>query len=137
MESIFNQERTQLVSATDTQQMYDELENIIDSTLDRCFMKTKKQPARDSFGKRVHHTYKDFCKKLLKFASRGKIQRKVAAQYRDRILQMNTVKVAEMNNLKLLERVADLSENDRFSAQKFWKMKKTPPRTSEHMSFRL
>ena len=65
------------------------------------------------------------CKLLVRFAARGKIQRSVAAQYRDRLLDMNVEKVAEMNNKRLQERVSNLSENDHFSAQKFWKAKRS------------
>jgi hypothetical protein len=64
-------------------------------------------------------------KNLIKFAARGKIQRKVAQQIREKIQQLNTEKVSKKNEEKLKNAVLTLSEKDQFSAQKFWKMMKT------------
>ena len=38
---------------------------------------------------------------------------------------MNAETVATINRTKLMKRVENLSENDNFSAQKFWKMRKS------------
>ena len=107
------------------QQLYNDFEQLIDETLDQCFKKTRSKQTPDSFAETVHHSYKSQCKKLIKFSAKGKVQRKVASQYRECIVQMNAEKVSEINNVKLQQRVASLSENDRFSAQKFWKAKKS------------
>ena len=98
---------------------------MIETTLDECFKKTKPQKSNSSFKGQVHNSLGLLCRNLTKFAARGKVQRKVAEQYRDLILKLNTEKVAEVNNQKLLKRVESLAEDDHFSAQKFWKAKKS------------
>ena len=124
MGRIFNDQCPTVHTDRDMQVLYDDVEELIDSTLDRCFRKTKKSKTTKSFADTVHHTHKPLCKVLNKFAARGKVQRKVAQQYREKILEMNTVTVSEINNQKLRKRIENISENERFSAQKFWKEKK-------------
>ena len=124
MSKIFDEQCLLVDIDQDTQPLYDDVENMINETLDQCFRKTKKRKTDDSFSNSIHYTYKPVCKKLTKFASRGKVQRKVANQYREKILQMNTETVSEINKQKLHKRIENLSENDRFSAQKFWREKK-------------
>ena len=109
----------------ETQLLYDKFENLVDSTLDMVFKKNKICHKQESFVNHVHFSYRPLCRKLTEFAARGKIQRKVANQYRSRILKMNTETVASINRAKLQKRVANLSENDNFSAQKFWKTRKS------------
>ena len=125
MSTIFNEECDKMSTDQESQELYNEFERLIDETLDQSFLKTKKQRSRSSFDSKIDHKFKSLCKKLTQFASRGKVQRTVAAQYRTRIEQANTELVAVRNRDKLQQRVANLTENDKFSAQKFWKTKKS------------
>ena len=125
MSTIFNEECDKMSTDQESQELYNEFERLIDETLDQSFLKTKKQHSRSSFDSKIDHKFKSLCKKLTQFASRGKVQRTVAAQYRTRIEQANTELVAVRNRDKLQQRVANLTENDKFSAQKFWKTKKS------------
>ena len=130
MSRVFDENCASININQETQPLYDDVENMIDKTLDQCFKRSKKWKGHNTFTTSVHHRHKTICKKLTKFAARGKIQRDVAKQYRDRILQINTETISEINKKKLLRRVENLSENDKFSAQKFWKEKKAISGTS-------
>ena len=125
MAAVFDKECDSFDTNRRPQQLYDDFEKLIDNSLDKVFKKTKNHQKQESFANHVHHSYKHICKKLTEFAARGKIQRKVANQYRARLLQMNTETVASINRAKLQKRVENLSENDNFSAQKFWKARKS------------
>ena len=124
MSRLFDEQCMNVDTEQETQLLYDDVEELIDKTLDQCFKKQTRRKTMDSFADNVHHVHKAACRKLNKFAARGKVQRKVAQSYRERILQMNTETVAAINNQKLQERIKNISENDKFSAQKFWKEKK-------------
>ena len=124
MSSLFDEKCAHINTDQETQPLYDDMESLIDETLNQCFKRSLKRKPNNSFAAGVHHTHKNVCKKLTEFAARGKTQREVAKQYREKILQMNTETISEINNKKLLKRVENLSENDKFSAQKFWKEKK-------------
>ena len=126
MAEILTEKCSKLVKDNqEAQSLYNSFEEMIETTLDECFKKTKPQKSNSSFKGQVHNSLGLLCRNLTKFAARGKVQRKVAEQYRDLILKLNTEKVAEVNNQKLLKRVESLAEDDHFSAQKFWKAKKS------------
>ena len=127
MVNLFNEYSDAItIDPNNTQQTYNQFENMLHNTLDQCFKKTTNPEYNNkSFKDSVHKIYKPICKILTKFATKGKIQRKVAAEYRARIIQMNTDRVSSLNAQRLLERVMSLSQNDKFSAQNFWKAKKS------------
>ncbi len=107
------------------QKTYNSYESMVDKVLDTSFKTTEEKKNSHSFKNSLDKSLKPLCTKLTQFASRGKVQRKVAVQYRTLIIQMNTEKVSEINAQRLMKRVENLSENDRFSAQNFWKAKKS------------
>ena len=125
MAAVFDKECDSFDTQKEPQQLYDDFEKLVNGTLDKVFKKTKNHQKQESFANHVHHSYKPICKKLTEFAAKGKIQRKVANQFRARLLQLNTETIASINRAKLQKRVENLSENDNFSAQKFWKARKS------------
>ncbi len=125
MEGLFDNHCNKVaVDPAKTQETYDRYEKMIEETLDKSFRKTKMEKQNRSFKDSVNTSLKPLCKKLNQFASRGKAQRKVALHYRSIILQMNSEKVSTMNAQRLLKSVENLSENDIFSAQNFYKARK-------------
>ena len=113
------------VDESKPQESYDNFQKMVEMTLDKSFKKTKPKKHEDSFHDQLHKTYKPVCKELTKFASRGKIQREVAIQYRKKLVKLNSIRISAINASKLLARVKELSSDNKFDHQKFWKTKKS------------
>ena len=78
------------VDQSNPQETYNNFQKMIETTLDKSFKKTKAKKHSDSFSDQLHKTYRPMCKELTKFASKGKIQRQVAVQYRKKLLKLNS-----------------------------------------------
>ena len=109
MEELFDENCGKIDISQECQQLYDDFEKLTDDTLNKVFKRTTKKQHKDSFTNKIHRTYKTFSKSLTAFAKKGKIQRKVATQYRERILKINSDKIAA-TNLKQARTIMDLRE---------------------------
>ena len=103
------------------QDAYNKFESVTLKAMEKT-MKAKPRKPSQSFV--VHKKFSHIAKEISKLASRGKAQRKVARQYREKLLKLNTDAVSSKNAESLIQAVNNISENDRFSSQKFWKTKK-------------
>ena len=82
----------------------------------------------------IHKKFSFIAKKISSLAKKGKIQRKIAREYREKLLQFQTDMVAERNAENLLKSVQNLTENDRFSVQKFWRARKMLRKTPDSIT---
>ena len=103
-----------------SQDAYNQFEGITHKLMEQTL---KAKPVKPSQGFVVHKKFRHLANEITKFASKGKVQRKVARQYREKLLQLNTDLVAGKNAENLVKATQNLSVNDRFSIQKFWKAK--------------
>ena len=113
------------VDESKPQETYNNFQRMVETTLDKSFKKTKAARKKSAFCDQLHKDYKPVCKELTKFAARGKIQREIALQYRKKLVKLNSDKISTINASKLFKRVQELSEDNKFNHQKFWKTKKS------------
>ena len=73
-------------------------------------------------------------KMLAKFGARGKIQRRVAAQYKNIIINLNGKEVRRERARRLKDTISSLTISGRFSRQQFWKVRKSVYRKFESCS---
>ena len=119
-------ERLETICATVTcgesaQNSYDILEAV---TTDAMCQTLEQKQSNKANGFEVHKKFSHIAKKISKFAKKGKIQRRIARAYRQKLLEMHTDTIAAKNAENLVTSVQNLSENDRFSVQKFWRARK-------------
>ena len=113
------------------QDLYNKFESITLTAMENNLKRKTAKPTRNFV---VHKKFNHLAKEITKFAAKGKVQRKVARKYREKLLLMNTDEVASKNAANLVTAVQQLSENDQFSAQKFWRMKKRMQKSPKSVS---
>ncbi len=118
-QSEFNN-KCENIGCEDPQEMYNKFESVTHMAMDNN-LKTK--PLRASSNFCVHKKFHHVAREITNFAAKGKVQRKVACQYRQKLIQLNTDEIASRNMENLVKAVQQLSENDQFSVQKFWRAK--------------
>ena len=99
------------------QELYNELEKQTHRAMDVCFKKRKsrKEP-------RMQTSYYEKYKKITTFGRKGKAQRRVAKGYIKLLVKANTDATAELRNTNLVETLKNLTIDNEFSPDKFWKL---------------
>ena len=101
LEQNFDAECPKVDTTLQTDELYNKFDKMIQTTMDKSFKrKNNKRHVQKSYDI-LHKDFKPISRELIKFAARGKIQRKVAQQIRDKIHEMNTEKVSSRNAEKL------------------------------------
>ena len=112
----------ELPSVADDEDNYDALEEYMDTCMEKCF---KSFIPRNRNENKVTGKYSKMISSLLKFYKKGKTQRKVVKMYIQTINNVNIEEVAELRSRRFAERLKQLSVDDKFSLDAFWKLKKS------------
>ena len=90
--------------------------------MDKCFKPVAKKIKPNV---KKNSQYQSLVTLLMKYYKQGKIQRKVVKKYMKVIEQQNEKDVAEKMSNALLERMEQLSVDNKLSLNEFWKLKRT------------
>ena len=109
------------------QKLYDTYEQDMVQIMDQCFQVRKSPTTQKTLKHMLPPTYH----KVTEFSKGGKVQRRVARQYIEAIINDNKEKVAERQKEKIHETLANLTVNNTFSPDKFWKLCKKVKKKGE------
>ena len=101
----------------DVQEKYNALESKINTIMQQCFRKTKSRKT-NQINTQYLHTYKE----ITQFARKGKAQRNVAKLYTQELRKINAMTVAEREKEKVQTILCNLTVDDKFSPNAFWKL---------------
>ena len=107
---------------------YDNYEKLLFDNMDKCFRRTK--------GRKDQKTTKEFLplyQKVMRFAKRGKAQRKVARTYVQAIKDANIENVAMRNKENIRTTLQNLTIDSQFSPNCFWELCKKVRKTNKSM----
>ena len=124
-EEKFDMERE--FEASDIQELYDFFEQDMMKIMDDCFRVRKnsiKQKTPNTFIPPAYHI-------VTKFGKKGKVQRRVARQYIETILEQNKQIVAERQKEKIQNTLENLTVNNTFSPNSFWNLCKKAKKKGE------
>ena len=102
-------------------QAYSLWTNEFNNLLSRCFTK---KTVKVGSTYRVQNAGKPVRDILAKVGKSGKIQRNIVKQYLERIVELESRQEAALKTKRLKETMSNLTENERFSPNGYWKMKK-------------
>ena len=109
---------------------YNNFEAKLNKTMSQCFKINKKK--KNQLIRKEHYTT---YLKINLFARKGKAQRRVARQYIKQIIQINTEKVACIQKDKIRTTLENLTIDNKFSPDRFWKLcKRTRTKCEPGMS---
>ena len=120
-----NQLDTQLPKG-DVQSKYDQTEKKLNTAMEECFWKSK----RKQQSKQLPEKYLQKYKAITLFAKKGKAQRKAARMYIQEIIKLNTDEVAIANKETIKQNLRNLTIDNKFSPDQFWKMCRRSKRNS-------
>ena len=114
------------------QDQYDTFESEVKRLLKSTALciKTKKKPPQSS--EKCPQRLLGIFKMLSNFGTHGKIQRKVASQYKKLILDRRLTEVRKERAKSLKESITSLTISGRFTRQQFWKVRKSVYRKFEN-----
>jgi exonuclease III len=110
----------------DSTQAYDFWTIEFEKLLSRCFTKkTIKMGAANNSGPVRNRSVRNI---LADVAKRGKIQRKIVKGYLERVIEIEVRQETLIKAAKLKQTMANLTEQEKFSPNGYWKMKKAADR---------
>ena len=110
--------------ASNPQLQYDNFEQETNKLLEATALKIKiKDKVNKADG--CPNRFLEIFQLITKFGARGKIQRRVAANYKKAILELNKSEVRRDRANCLKKAITSLSINGRFSRQEFWKVRRS------------
>ena len=101
---------------------YNEFEKFLHEMMNECFYKRKNLTKNNN---RINRNLIVRYKTVAKLATKGKIQRKIAHKYRDMILEESMKTTSKMRTDKIKKVLMSLTEEQKFSVNGFWKLKKS------------
>ena len=102
-------------------EQYTKLQKYIEQAMASCFRKRNKKKENKNSSKEEGDVYKV----LRKYMKLGKVQRKVALIYLEKLKEVDRKKVTAKNAEKVQTALVDLSQNDKLSQSAFWKLRKS------------
>ena len=102
-------------------EQYTKLQKYIEQAMASCFRKRNKKKENKNSSKEEG----DVHKVLRKYMKLGKVQRKVALIYLEKLKEVDRKKVTAKNAEKVQTALVDLSQNDKLSQSAFWKLRKS------------
>ena len=110
---------------------YSDLERKLNRTMTQCFKMKRSRRKQMVVRKEHYNTYKQ----INQFARKGKAQRRVARLYIKEILLINTEKVATLHKERIKYTLENLTIDNTFSPDRFWKLcKRTRTKCETGMS---
>ena len=111
----------------DTTQAYNFWTAEFEKTLGQCFSKkTVKNGSRKQESGQINKAVRGI---LSKTAKMGKVQREIVKKYQARLIEIETRQAADMKTTKLKQTMQQLTEQEKFSPNGYWKMKKAAERS--------
>ena len=113
------------------QRKYDNYEKLLTDTMSQCFKKTRPRPPPTE--QRMNRSFTALYNKVMKFARKGKAQRKVARTYVQAMHQSSAEQVAERNKENVRNTLMNITIDGTFSPNSFWQLCKKNKKTYNGM----
>ena len=113
------------------QRKYDNYEKLLTETMNQCFKKRKPCPPPTEH--KMNKNFTALYNKVMKFARKGKAQRKVARTYVQAIHRTSAEQVAERNKENVKNTLNNITVDNSFSPNSFWELCKKSKKTHNEM----